>query len=91
MTDHPHQPPDGGEEEAVVAAVFATREEAEAAVEIFELAGIPAILRADDISGLVPSVMTGHEVLVPESQLDQAMKLLEGEALGEGEETDADD
>ena len=86
----PHELPDGQEEFAVVAS-FATREEAEAAVEILELAGIPAILRADDISGLVPSAMTGHEVLVPQGQLDQALQLLEGEALGEGEEPDAED
>ena len=60
-------------------------------MEILELAGIPAILRADDISGLVPSVMTGHEVLVPQSRLDQALQLLEGDAFSEGEEPDADD
>jgi len=86
----PHELPDGQEEPEVVAS-FATREEAEAAVEILGLAGIPAILRADDISGLVPSAMTGHEVLVPHSQQDQALALLEGEALGEGEEPDAEE
>ena len=95
LTSRPHDPPGGEQgsgpggadhEQLVAVASFGTREEAEAAQEMLELAGIPTMLRANDFSGLIPTSIVDHEVLVPPSDLQRARQLLECESLSEDDE-----
>ena len=68
-------------------ASFGTREEAESAQEILEEAGISSILRADDVSGLIPTSMVAHSVLVPPSDERKAREVLEDLTGGGGIDT----
>jgi hypothetical protein len=60
-------------------ATFATRTEAEVAQGLLASAGIDASIAADDAGGAFPFALSGGaEVVVDESDLEEASKVLAG-------------